>query len=124
MTAPTVVHVIDDDEALRDSIQMFLANEGLEVRTYASADEFLGDLTILRDSLAANRGLRIARSLVDPLILLVRTFGLHLHTLDIRQHARLHAVALKEAVADNLAPELPKAFSDDTRSVLETFNME
>lgn len=88
---------------------------------YASADEFLGDLTILRDSLAANRGLRIARSLVDPLILLVRTFGLHLHTLDIRQHARLHAVALKEAVADNLAPELPKAFSDDTRSVLETF---
>ena len=88
---------------------------------YASADEFLGDLTILRDSLAANRGLRIARSLVDPLILLVRTFGLHLHTLDIRQHSRLHAAALQEAVADNLAPTLPKAFSDETRSVLETF---
>ena len=74
MTTLPVVHVIDDDEALRDSIQMFLANEGLEVRTYASADEFLGDLTILRDSLAANRGLRIARSLVDPLILLLMVF--------------------------------------------------
>ncbi|RBP06438.1 LuxR family two component transcriptional regulator [Roseiarcus fermentans] len=41
MTAAAVVHVIDDDEALRDSIQMFLANEGLEVRTYPSADDFL-----------------------------------------------------------------------------------
>ena len=44
MTAPTVVHVIDDDDALRDSIQMFLANEGLEVRTYPSADDFLAVL--------------------------------------------------------------------------------
>ena len=43
MTAP-VVHVIDDDEALRDSICMFLANEGLDVRTYASADAFLRTL--------------------------------------------------------------------------------
>jgi two-component system, LuxR family, response regulator FixJ len=40
MIGPTV-HVIDDDEALRDSIRMFLANEGMEVRTYASADAFL-----------------------------------------------------------------------------------
>jgi two-component system response regulator FixJ len=42
MTVPPVIHVIDDDEALRDSIRMFLANEGLDVRTYASADAFLG----------------------------------------------------------------------------------
>jgi two-component system, LuxR family, response regulator FixJ len=44
MIVPAVVHVIDDDDALRDSIQMFLANEGLEVRTYPSADEFLAAL--------------------------------------------------------------------------------
>ncbi len=44
-----------------------------------------------------NGGIRIARTLIDPLILQVRTFGLHLHTLDIRQHARVHAAALKEA---------------------------
>ncbi len=44
MTASPVVHVIDDDDALRDSIQMFLANEGLDVRTYASADAFLAAL--------------------------------------------------------------------------------
>ncbi len=40
----STVHVIDDDEALRDSIRMFLVNEGLEVKTYASADAFLADL--------------------------------------------------------------------------------
>jgi two-component system response regulator FixJ len=43
---PPVVHVIDDDEALRDSIRMFLANEGLDVRTYASADAFLRTLDL------------------------------------------------------------------------------
>ncbi len=44
MNALTTVHVIDDDDAVRDSIQMFLANEGLEVRTYASADAFVAVL--------------------------------------------------------------------------------
>ena len=90
---------------------------------YCSADEFLGDLTVLRESLAANRGLRIAHGLVDPLLLLVRTFGLHLHTLDIRQHARLHEVALKEAIADINAPILPRPLSEDTLNILETFRV-
>ncbi len=40
MTAP-LVHVIDDDEPLRDSIRMILAHEGLTAATYASADAFL-----------------------------------------------------------------------------------
>ena len=44
MTALPTVHVIDDDDAVRDSIRMFLANEGLEVRTYPSADAFIGVL--------------------------------------------------------------------------------
>src|ERR1700755_119398 len=67
--------------------------------SYCSAQEFLDDLNILRRSLAENEGLRLAQSLIDPLILLVRTFGLHLHTLDVRQHARLHHKALEEASA-------------------------
>ncbi len=44
MRAPPVVHVIDDDEALRNSVRMFLDGEGLEVKTYASADGFLAAL--------------------------------------------------------------------------------
>ena len=70
-----------------------------------------------------NSGLRIARTLIDPLILQVRTFGLHLHTLDIRQHARVHAAALKEAIADSIAPSLPGGLSAETASVLETFRV-
>ena len=88
---------------------------------YCSTQELLGDLETLRASLAANRGLRIARSLIDPLILQVRTFGLHLHTLDLRQHAKIHAQALKEAGADAIAAELPGALSADTANVLGTF---
>src|SRR6266700_4558639 len=90
---------------------------------YCSVLEFIGDLEALRDSLAANRGLRIARTLVDPLLLQVTTFGLHLHTLDIRQHARVHAQALKEAIADSSAPTLPGGLSAETSSVLETFRV-
>ena len=91
--------------------------------SYASAEEFASDLSILRDSLAENRGLRIARNLIDPLLLLVRTFGLHLHTLDIRQHARQHAVALKEAIHDTMGKKLPGTLSPDTANILETFRV-
>jgi len=88
---------------------------------YCSVEEFIADLETLSESLEANRGVRIARTLIDPLILQVRTFRLHLHTLDIRQHARVHAAALREAVADTSGPGLPSGFSEETASVLETF---
>lgn len=88
---------------------------------YCSVEELLDDLEVVRASLAAHDGLRIARTLVDPLILEVRTFGLHLHTLDIRQHARVHAAALQEAIADTMAAALPSGLSDEAAMVLETF---
>ena len=90
---------------------------------YGSAQEFMDDLETLRSSLAANRGLRIARTLVDPLLLQVRAFGLHLHTLDIRQHARVLNAALKEAIRDTMAQTLPGELSAQTASVLETFRI-
>jgi phosphoenolpyruvate carboxylase len=90
---------------------------------YCSVEEFIADLETLRDSLAAHRGLRIARTQVDPLLLQVRTFGLHLHTLDIRQHAKVHAKALQEAIADTGSPTLAGRLSDETASVLETFRV-
>jgi phosphoenolpyruvate carboxylase len=90
---------------------------------YCSVDKFLEDLEVLRASLAANAGLRIAETLIDPLILQVRTFGLHLHTLDIRQHARVHAAALQEAISDTIAPVLPGEMSAETTGVLETFRV-
>jgi phosphoenolpyruvate carboxylase len=90
---------------------------------YCGVTEFLDDLETLRSSLAANAGLRIARTVIDPLILQVRTFGLHLHTLDIRQHARVHTAALQEAINDTVAAVLPAEMSAETTSVLETFRV-
>jgi two-component system, LuxR family, response regulator FixJ len=41
MTADTDAHVIDDDEAVRESIEFLLRSAGLEVKTYDSAAAFL-----------------------------------------------------------------------------------
>ena len=90
---------------------------------YCSAQDFLDDLKSLRASLKENNGIRIARTLIDPLILQVRTFGFHLHTLDIRQHARVHAAALQEAISDTTRDVLPGGLSAQTAGVFETFRV-
>ncbi|HYX43161.1 MAG TPA: phosphoenolpyruvate carboxylase, partial [Pyrinomonadaceae bacterium] len=92
---------------------------------YTNADDFAADLRLLRESLAANGGERIARLLLDPLLRKVKTFGFHLHTLDIRQHARVHERAVAElsggAKLDARGlPVLPSSPSDETRELLET----
>jgi two-component system response regulator FixJ len=37
----SLVHVVDDDEAVRDSMRALLESHGFEVRDYASAKDFL-----------------------------------------------------------------------------------
>ena len=81
---------------------------------YETAAELLEDLTLLHESLAENRGKRLAERFVDPLLLAVRTFGLHLQTLDIRQHAKVDAAAMKELKAGG-------DVSAQTREVMATF---
>jgi phosphoenolpyruvate carboxylase len=92
---------------------------------YKSVQEFLEDLEIVHTSLVDNRGPRLAQALIDPLILEVRTYGLHLQTLDIRQHARLLAAALEEAGAWKCDPErattAPPPLSAASADVIDTF---
>jgi phosphoenolpyruvate carboxylase len=96
---------------------------------YVTAAEFADDLELLRDSLSQNHGERIAALYIDPLLLAVRTFGLHLHTLDLRQHARVHAAALEElsawqpAATTDAPLQLPSELSPQTAEVLATFRM-
>ena len=89
---------------------------------YSRAQDLLADLTTLRDSLLAHSGIRLAELLVDPVLLDIRTYGLHLQTLDIRQHARVHRAALAElaALADTGAPP-PAPLTPATAEVLATF---
>ncbi|HEX7159035.1 MAG TPA: phosphoenolpyruvate carboxylase, partial [Edaphobacter sp.] len=94
---------------------------------YKRAADLLSDLTVLRNSLVENRGCRLAELLIDPLLVEVRTYGLHLQTLDIRQHARVHAAAVAEIAGcaeqttEHKALRLPAALSPQTTEVLETF---
>jgi len=82
---------------------------------YTVASELIADLELMRASLADNKGERMAQLLIEPLLLEVRTFGLHLQTLDIRQHARVHAEAIAELDAQ------PAALSPATIECLDTF---
>jgi phosphoenolpyruvate carboxylase len=63
---------------------------------YKDCAEFASDIALLRDSLGANQGSRMAELVIDPLLRAVQTFGFHLHSLDIRQHSRILSEALAE----------------------------
>ena len=67
---------------------------------YPDAAEFENDLLLVQSSLLSNRGERLARTYVGPLLRKVRTFGFHLHALDIRQHAAVHARVIEELGSD------------------------
>jgi len=95
------------------------------LRPYCSARELLDDLELVRASLTENRGSRVARSLIDPVILDVRTYGLHLQTLDIRQHADRHSAAVKEVSAWKSeaggALTVPPSLTPSSANVIDTF---
>jgi phosphoenolpyruvate carboxylase len=101
------------------------STEPAHLDAYRNAYEFATDLKLISESLVANRGLRIAHQLLDPLLKQVHTFGFHLHTLDIRQHARVHERAVAELssgakVNEASAASLPTSPSDETRTLLDT----
>jgi phosphoenolpyruvate carboxylase len=81
---------------------------------YRNAREFADDIRLVRESLAGNRGGRAAALWVDPLIRQVETFGFHLHTLDVRQHARVHSAAVDELLSPS-GDALPGEPSDAAR---------
>ena len=73
-------------------------------KAYTATMEFLDDLQIIRRSLCQGGGNRLAGGMLDPVICKLRTFGFRLHTLDIRQHARVHSDAINE-IAQISAPQ-------------------
>jgi phosphoenolpyruvate carboxylase len=63
---------------------------------YLGSAELLTDLTLMRDSLVTHRGELAGKGRMDRLIRTVATFGLHLATLDVREHADAHHHALAQ----------------------------
>jgi phosphoenolpyruvate carboxylase len=85
--------------------------------SYRNAADFEHDLVLIQMSLKANRGERLAHTYISSLLRKIRKFGFHLHTLDIRQHARVHAHVLNELGQEpNTEPT-----SEAARELLDTF---
>ena len=100
-------------------------DERNNTNAYKNAAEFRDDLLVARQSLSANGGERIARFLFDPLLRQVDTFGFHLHTLDVREHASVHKRALLEFSNVAAANEgaLPPEPSKETANLLDSLKM-
>jgi phosphoenolpyruvate carboxylase len=102
--------------------------EPMHADAYPNARAFADDLKLMSESLALNGGERLAQQFLGPLLRQVATFGFHLHSLDIRQHARVHAEAIRElsggSQAKNSGPaSLLESPSAETRKLLETLRM-
>jgi phosphoenolpyruvate carboxylase len=65
-------------------------------KDYLGSAQLLDDLRLMRDSLATHRGALAAHGRMDRLVRTVATFGLHLATLDVREHADSHHHALAQ----------------------------
>ncbi len=67
---------------------------------YESAEQFLADLDLASSSLLSHRGIHAGYQWVRRLAMRVRTFGFHLATLDLRQHAQVHHQVLAQGFDD------------------------
>ena len=105
-----VVHVIDDDAAVRESLAFVLASEGLEAHTYASAEAFLTALSpevegcIVTDiRMPGMSGIELLRRL--------RTMGVTLPIIVITGHG--DALMVAEAISSGAIDCIMKPFNDD-----------
>ncbi len=72
---------------------------------YASAQAFLDDLGLIRDSLVGHGDEPLARGELQDLILLAQTFGFHLMQLDVRQESTHHSHAVAEMLRLSLGSD-------------------
>ena len=70
------------------------SRDSLEVPVYRTTGEVLADLTMMHRSLVANEGELVASGMVARLCRTTAAFGMHLATMDIRQHASKHHPAV------------------------------
>ncbi len=96
----------DPGETWRQAVALMLARvpgedghdagEGVQ---YAGAHELLDDLRVLYGALTAVNAARIAEDAVVPVMRIVRTFGFHLASLDVRQNSAVHDAAVGQLLA-------------------------
>jgi phosphoenolpyruvate carboxylase len=67
---------------------------------YESSGQFLADVQVMAESLASNKGARAGLFHVERLLRRVGTFGFHLATLDVRQHADVHRTVVGQGLGE------------------------
>lgn len=80
---------------------------------FADAEEFAGDIALTQQSLVSGRAPRLAFGELQHLAWQVQTFGFHLASLEIRQHAEVHAEALGRLGIDADDPDALRAVVAD-----------
>jgi phosphoenolpyruvate carboxylase len=92
---------------------------------YATTAELLDELELMRASMLENRGDLVARGSIDRVIRVTAAFGMALATMDIREHAERHHIALAAlfdrldigvTYADLSRADRTKWLSDELRS--------
>ncbi|MDP9401416.1 MAG: phosphoenolpyruvate carboxylase [Actinomycetota bacterium] len=90
-------------------------------RDFLGPDGLLADLGVVHESLLAHRGQLIARGRLERAMRTIAAFGLHLATMDVREHADAHHHAVAQLV-DRLR-EHPRPYAelgrDERRALLE-----
>ncbi|HKY02195.1 MAG TPA: phosphoenolpyruvate carboxylase, partial [Burkholderiales bacterium] len=81
--------------------QLTAKGEGVDGRhqAYASADEFMHDLMVVRDSLCMHRSAALTRGRLRDLISAVHAFRFNLATLDLRQNSDVHEAVVAELLS-------------------------
>jgi two-component system response regulator FixJ len=110
MSLPPVVHIIDDDPLVRQSIRLLLATEGIDARTYDSADDFLKAVGPEDDRGCVVADVRLPGMSGVEMIAHLAARGLNLPVIVITGHADvpLAVHAMKQGAADFME----KPFSD------------
>jgi phosphoenolpyruvate carboxylase len=67
---------------------------------YEHPQQLARDVRLIAESLLANRGRHAGLHLVRRLLLRIDTFGFHLATLDVRQHADVHHRVIAQGIGD------------------------
>ena len=89
---------------------------------YPGPDDFLKDLRVVQESLAAAGAGRQAFGELQNLIWQAETFGFHLAGLEVRQHSEVHARVLRELrAAGQPGIETGPECTPETQEVLATF---
>jgi phosphoenolpyruvate carboxylase len=106
---------------------------------YAFAEDFLGELQLIRIAMLASGAIHACRVSLDPFVAAVRAYGFFGYLMDVRDHADTHAAALDdigsrvglapfdgEALRAELAGRRPLVsdrtqLAEGTRRVLNTF---